>query len=821
MDEPTTDPLILFFGRAAIEETTKCKKKIDKPSDRKSQPNEFYLGIDSRLSAKDDHEQHNNYATSQLRARIYRRCISLPEQERKFPEFLVASSALQETMNLNKRDGKYLNNFSTDDADDSLKAKQKHQHKDVESRHVSAKKSNRSCSLQEERLPILFESTDLDLIRRQTLPIIESHHLHDLPNNFKCDAKNYMNDKEEQGQDRDANQKPMHTFTGTQSQCSSPSGKKLPVVFESPEQKRYSLPNNLDYGADNHQYGTESRYKDVDSRRSHVDLDCNSHSGRRSQSLLDSAEIEAVRKQQILLFESNRYSQPNNLHCDRVDHLFDKEDGHHKHVKASRCRMFAYLRCKSLSEKDRKRSSLSETPEINDIRKHTRKRLYIYGIDDDLYDEKGGGLKHVKSRHSCPEQNIKLNRWLDEIHNLETTEIKGDRKPASVLIGKGSYNLANNLDHVICDNVFDDEEESKNKHPDTRHSAVDINLHCNKRSERRAYLEFETSEVLSARKQKIYLHGEKRQNNLTETRPSHKGLDNPEEEGSRASLSEEKGMRKQKVLKNMRRPSYMYIEGNHPFYDMEEADSDRTHLCPNSSPKSEEKKRGVRRLLRSVSDHFILPRNANSIETRRTTDASSIFSMLNFPTPSSTRKNTVDCETMDGQCDKITYYSNVSDKSIDEANTISFNLSDTEPPLTAVQSVAHPKGRYWLGCKYRYYIISETLEITFLQTGVFAKSNGTSKTLTLSASLQPGKKQKQQVKLCEVGGSNHCFPSKRIQFKNFTCSQIRRMALRAKLQYSCGILRSPKTLFSWTIPLYDCGILRSKTIWKSVMVSAN
>ena len=819
MDEPTTDPLILFFGRAAIEDTTRCKNKIDKRSDRKSQTNEFYLGIDRRLSAKDDHEQRNKYATSQLRARIYRRCISLPEQERKFPEFSVANHALQETMNLNKIDGKYLHNFSTDGADDSLQDKQKQQHKDVESRHVLAKKSNRSCSLQEERLPILFESTDLDLKRRQTLPLIESHHLHDLHNNLECEAKNYMNDKEEQGQDRDANQKPRHTFTGTQSQCASPPGKKLPVVYESPEQKRNSLPNNLDYGADNHRYGTEGRYKDVESRKSHVDLDCNSHSGRRSQSLLDSAEIKAARKQQMLLFESNNYSQPNNLDCDRVDHLFDKENGQHKHVKTSYCRMFTYLRRKSLSEQDRKRSSLSETPEINDIRKQTRKRLYIYGIDDDLYDEKGGGLKHIKSRHSCSEQNIRLNRWLDEISNLETTEIKGDRKPASVLIGKGSYNLANNLDNVICDNVFDDEEESKDKHSDTRHYGVDINLHCNNPSERRANLEFETSEVLSARKKTINLHGEKRQNNLTETRLPHKGLDNPEEKGSRASLSEEKGMRKQKELKSMRRPSY--IEGNQPFYDMEEADSDRTHLCPNSSPKSEEKKRGVRRLLRSVSDHFILPRNANSIETRRTTDASSIFSMLNFPTPSSTRKNAEDCKTMDGQCDKITYYSNASEKSMDEANTLSFNLSDTEPPLTAAQSVAHPKGRYWLGCKYRYYIISETLEITFLQTGVFAKSNGTGKTLTLSASLQPGKKQKQQVKLCEVGGSNNCFPSKRLQFKNFTCSQIRRMTLRAKLQYSCGILRSPKTLFSWTIPLYDCGILRSKTIWKSVMVSAN
>ena len=123
--------------------------------------------------------------------------------------------------------------------------------------------------------------------------------------------------------------------------------------------------------------------------------------------------------------------------------------------------------------------------------------------------------------------------------------------------------------------------------------------------------------------------------------------------------------------------------------------------------------------------------------------------------------------------------------------------------------------RYWLGCKYRFLVISETLEITFLQTGVSATTDKSSKKLYLTVSLLPGKQQKQRLLLYTFDNLSQ-FPAKTCKFKNFTYLQVKDMTVSVKLAVHNGWFRKSVTVLRWLVPLDKCGILKSKTVWKEV-----
>ena len=231
-----------------------------------------------------------------------------------------------------------------------------------------------------------------------------------------------------------------------------------------------------------------------------------------------------------------------------------------------------------------------------------------------------------------------------------------------------------------------------------------------------------------------------------------------------------------------------------------------------------EAKYSVFRKLKSFSDFLKIRCKESKLEMRRASEANLIFSMLNFPTPTTQRRESNEDAHSNQPCDNS--IDNLSESDNNEEYTHSSDLSGKRETANAALpfTISERKSnvKYWLGCKYRYFIISEILEIIFLQNGVFTVPHNTASSLYVSVSLEPGRRQKQRIELCEIGKINQQFPSKRLRFENFTCSQIRRMQLRVKLEIRTGVFRRPNRVLLWTIPLSDCDILRPKTIWKDV-----
>ena len=145
------------------------------------------------------------------------------------------------------------------------------------------------------------------------------------------------------------------------------------------------------------------------------------------------------------------------------------------------------------------------------------------------------------------------------------------------------------------------------------------------------------------------------------------------------------------------------------------------------------------------------------------------------------------------------------------------------PPLRRVQtepifptSAGFKRGppSYWIGCSYRYFPVSNKLDITIRHTGVpstIANYKSFSK-LTLEIKLSPNQSKKHTITLMN-SQKDYTFKSHHLQFEGVTVVALKSSGLEMKLCAHKNVFIK-KVRERWIVPMDNCDIIHPRTDWK-------
>ena len=123
---------------------------------------------------------------------------------------------------------------------------------------------------------------------------------------------------------------------------------------------------------------------------------------------------------------------------------------------------------------------------------------------------------------------------------------------------------------------------------------------------------------------------------------------------------------------------------------------------------------------------------------------------------------------------------------------------------------------FWLGCEYKYLIVTEKLKVKFHHTGVLPREYKDNNKVFIKVTLGEGRNKKTKtIKLGKVGNLKK--DKIEIKISGFSCADIIKTDLKVNLYIEKGIFSSAKHLGEWSFPVDASKVLSWQTKWVHIL----